>query len=205
VISGVLGRVSGLAFAMYVLVIASQMIFVGYLASKVIPGQKPDFMIEIPPFRIPGIRNIVIKTLYRLRSFLGEAVPLFLLGTFILFVLTHLGILQVLQRLAAPLVVNVLGLPQETTAGFILGFMRRDYGVISIFNALDKVEHGAVAPADLLVALTVMTLFVPCLANFFVMIKEQGLKKAGLMVAFIFPYAFLVGGVLRQVLRYVRI
>jgi len=205
VISGVMGRVSGLAFAMYVLVIASQMLLVGYLASKVIPGEKADFMIEIPPFRVPGIQNIVVKTLYRLHWFLREAVPLFLLGTFILFVLMQLGVLKVLEAGASPLVVGVLGLPKETTAGFILGFLRRDYGVISIFNALDKVGHGAIAPSDLLVALTVMTLFVPCLANFFVMIKEQGMKKAGLMVAFIFPYAFLVGGVLRFALRFVKI
>jgi len=162
-------------------------------------------MIEIPPFRVPGIGNIVIKTFYRLRMFLGEAVPLFLLGTFILFVLTRLGILRVLEAWSAPLVVNALGLPPETTAGFILGFLRRDYGVISIFGALDKVGHGTIAPSDLLVALTVMTLFVPCLANFFVMIKEQGLKRAGLMVAFIFPYAFFVGALLRQMLKFVKI
>ncbi len=203
VISGVLGRVSGAAFAMYVLVIISQLLLVGYLAAKVLPGEQPDFIIEIPPFRVPGVRNIAVKTLYRLHWFLREAVPLFLLGTFILFVLMQLGILGALETAASPLVVGVLDLPKETTAGFILGFLRRDYGVISIFEALDRVEHGNIAPADLLVALTVMTLFVPCLANFFVMIKEQGLRRAGLMVAFIFPYAFLVGGALRQVLRLV--
>jgi ferrous iron transport protein B len=205
VISAVLGSVSGLAFSIYVLVIVSQLLFVGFLASKVIPGAPADFMIEIPPFRVPDVRNIVVKTLYRLHWFLREAVPLFLLGTFILFVLMQLGILRWLETGASPLVVGVLGLPKETTAGFILGFLRRDYGVISIFAALDKVEHGHIAPSDLLVALTVMTLFVPCLANFFVMIKEQGMKRAAAIVAFIFPYAFLVGGLLRQALRFVGI
>lgn len=205
IISAVLGRVSGLAFAIYVLVIVSQMLFVGYLASKIIPGEKPDFLIEIPPVRIPGLMNILVKTLHRLHWFMREAVPLFLLGTFILFVLTKIGLLKVLEAAASPLVVGVLALPHETTAGFLLGFLRRDYGVISIFSALDKVGHGHIPTDDLLVALTVMTLFVPCLASFFVIIKEQGLKRALLMVAFIFLYAFLVGGLLRQALKIIQI
>jgi ferrous iron transport protein B len=47
----------------------------------------------------------------------------------------------------------------------------------------------------------VITLFVPCVANFFVMIKERGIKTALAMVAFIVPFAFAVGAVLNGVLR----
>ena len=47
----------------------------------------------------------------------------------------------------------------------------------------------------------VMTLFVPCIANFFVMIKEQGLRKALAMLAFITPFAVGVGAVVGAGLR----
>jgi ferrous iron transport protein B len=39
-------------------------------------------------------------------------------------------------------------------------------------------------------------LFVPCIAQFSVMVKERGLTTALAMAGFIFPFAFLAGYVL---------
>ncbi len=202
VIAGILGSVSGAHLAIYFLVIFSQMLLVGYLSSKIIKGSGSDFLMEMPPFRRPKITNILMKTYYRTKWFLREAVPLFVLGTFILFIITKLGILTYIQRAAEPVVKHFLGLPVETTQGFILGFLRRDYAVVSIFKALEKDAGNLVInPNQLIVSLVVVTLFVPCLANFFVMIKERGAKTAFLMLAFILPFSFLIGGILRYVLQ----
>ncbi|MDN3514234.1 MAG: ferrous iron transporter B [Candidatus Brocadia sp.] len=202
VIASVLGRVSGIYFAIYVFVIGTQLLFVGYLSSKVLPGAPSDFLMEIPPFRMPKLSNIFIKTFYRISWFLKEAVPLFMLGTLALFVATKLGVLTFVERMGAPITRNFLGLPVEATHGFILGFLRRDYGAVSIFKTLE--EKGGTAgidPKQLLVSLVVITLFIPCLANFLVMIKEQGVKNAFLMFAFILPYSILIGGILRFILQ----
>ena len=206
VIAGILGSVSGAHLAIYFFVIFSQMLLVGYLSSKIIKGTGSDFLMEMPPFRRPKISNILMKTYYRTKWFLKEAVPLFVLGTFILFIITKLGILTYIQRAAEPVVKHFLGLPVETTQGFILGFLRRDYAVVSIFKALEKDAGNLVInPNQLIVSLVVVTLFVPCLANFFVMIKEQGAKIAFLMLAFILPFSFLIGGILRYVLQWLPI
>jgi ferrous iron transport protein B len=204
VISSVLGRISGLYFAIYVFVICLQLLFVGYLSSKILPGTPSEFLMEIPPFRMPKLSNIFIKTFYRVHWFLKEAVPLFMLGTLVLFVATKLGVLSFVERMGAPVTKNFLGLPVETTRGFILGFLRRDYGAVSIFKVLE--EKGMIAgtgidPIQLVVSLVVITLFIPCIANFFVMIKEQGVKNAFLMFAFILPYSILVGGILKIILQ----
>jgi len=50
-----------------------------------------------------------------------------------------------------------------------------------------------------------LTLFIPCIAQFFMMIKERGLRKALWMSAVIFPVAFGVGGVLNFVLKWIGI
>ena len=205
VIANVLASVSGMAFMLYVLMIVAHLLVVGYLASKVLPGEHSDFLLEIPPFRAPMVSNVALKTLYRVHWFIREAVPLFLLGTFMLFVLTKLGLLEILQKLASPVVAGILGLPAAATAGFLLGFLRRDYGVITIFQSLKQSGHGVADPGQLLVALVVITLFVPCIANFFVMIKEQGLKRAMLMVAFIVPVAVFAGAMMRVILMVVPI
>jgi len=202
VISGVLGKISGMYFAIYVFVIGTQLLFVGYLSSKVLPGTPSDFLMEIPPFRMPKLSNIFIKTFYRVHWFLKEAVPLFMLGTLALFVATKLGVLSLIERIGAPVTKNFLGLPVETTHGFILGFLRRDYGAVSIFKVLEeKGGDKGINPEQLLVSLVVITLFIPCLANFLVMIKEQGAKNAFLMFAFILPYSVLIGGILRVILQ----
>lgn len=202
VISSVLGRVSGIYFAIYVFVICTQLLLVGYLSSKVLPGAPSDFLMEIPPFRMPKLSNIFVKTFYRVHWFLKEAVPLFMLGTLALFVATKVGLLSIVEKMGAPITRNFLGLPEETTHGFILGFLRRDYGAVSIFKTLEeKGGSTGIDPKQLLVSLVVITLFIPCLANFLVMIKEQGAKNAFLMFAFIFPYSVLVGGILRVILQ----
>ena len=56
-----------------------------------------------------------------------------------------------------------------------------------------------------MVALTVITLFVPCVANFLVIIKEQGVKRALAILGFVTPFSFLVGGLVNWALRLLNI
>ena len=193
-IAGILTQVSPITVAIYVLTIVSQLFFVGLLASRIIPGQTSDFLLELPPIRLPRPGNVLLKTVFRVRWFLLEAVPLFLLGTAVLFFTTEIGLLRLIERFMSPLVVGVLGLPAETAKGFLLGFLRRDYGSVAIF---DMFRAGAIGTVQVLVALVVITLFVPCLANLLVIIKEQGARKALMIVGFILPYAFVVGAAVR--------
>jgi ferrous iron transport protein B len=198
VMVGMFAKLSFKAVALWGLLIIGSMIFVGVLASKLIPGEKADFILEIPPLRIPTVANILIKTLARLDWFLKEAVPLFLLGTFFLFAFDRLGLLKGIQHLAEPIVVRFLGLPPKTTEIFLLGFLRRDYGAAGLFL---MVQAGELNPVQIVVSLVTITLFVPCLANFFMIIKERGLGQALAMAGFIFPFAFLVGGGLNFLLH----
>ena len=127
-----------------------------------------------------------------------EALPYFLLGTGILAVFSWVGILGLLERLFRPVVVHWLSLPPEATYAFLIGFVRRDYGAAGLF---DLRYDGRLDNLQTVVALITMTLFVPCIANFLVMIKEQGLKRAVAMVAAIIPLAVLTGGAVNWVLR----
>jgi ferrous iron transport protein B len=45
-----------------------------------------------------------------------------------------------------------------------------------------------------------VTLFVPCIANVFMIWKERGTRAAAVTVAAVFATAFLVGGLVRAVL-----
>ncbi|MFB0516885.1 MAG: ferrous iron transport protein B [Candidatus Neomarinimicrobiota bacterium] len=198
VILGMLQGISIGAAAIWLGVVASVIFIVGYLAAKAIPGQSSDFLLEMPPLRKPVIGNIVIKTMARLEWYLREAVPLFFLGTFLLFVIDRLHLLVSIESATAPVVQSFLGLPVEATAAFIMGFLRRDYGAAGLFLLA---RNGQLDTIQILVSLVVITLFMPCIANLFMIIKEHGLRVALGMSAFILPFAILVGGAVNWSLR----
>jgi ferrous iron transport protein B len=172
---------------------------VGALAARVLPGEPSDFILELPPLRAPRLENLALKTLARIEWYLKEVVPLFMLSTAILFALDRLGLLGGIERAMAPLVTGWLGLPPQTAGMFLLGFLRRDYGAAGLF---DLAREGALTPHQILVSLVVVTLFVPCIATVMMMIKEHGWRTAAAISAFVFPFAFLVGGVIHHALRW---
>jgi ferrous iron transport protein B len=82
--------------------------------------------------------------------------------------------------------VSWIGLPREVAVIFLFGFFRRDYGAA-----------GLLANPQLIIAAVTLTLFLPCVAQLSVTIKERGARMAAAMTLFIFPFAFLVGYLLR--------
>jgi len=89
-------------------------------------------------------------------------------------------------------------LPPETAVAFLFGFFRRDYGAAGLY---DLQQNGVLTAAQLVVAAATLTLFIPCIAQFGVMVRERGLKTALAIAGFIFPFAFLAGYLLNQLLR----
>ena len=198
VILGMFARLPALYLFLWIFIVAGILILVGYLASQVIPGEGSDFILEIPPLRIPLISNVIVKTLARIEWYLKEAVPLFILGTLILFALHKTEILTLLERAATPLIVHFLGLPAKVTEAFLIGFLRRDYGAAGLFVLA---KGGQLNSHQILVSLVTITLFIPCIAQFFMMIKERGLRKALVISAVIIPVAFGVGGMVNFLLN----
>ncbi len=198
VILAMLGGLSPLALVLWAAIVLGVLFLVGRLAARVLPGRSGDFVLELPPLRLPRLGNLVVKTLARIEWYLREAVPLFVLGTAILFVADRLRLLGLVERAARPLLTGVLGLPSETATAFVVGFLRRDFGAAGLF---DMARHGRIDAVQSLVAMVTITLFIPCIANFFMIVKERGWKTAVAIAAFVFPFAIAVGAALNVFLR----
>ncbi|GAB4231355.1 MAG: ferrous iron transport protein B [Deltaproteobacteria bacterium] len=199
VILGMLSDTGPAATVTWALLMVAVILAVGFLASKVIPGESSDFILEIPPIRVPRPGNLVVKTMARIEWYLREAVPLFLAGTFLLFVSDRLGWLLWMQKAAEPLVVRMLDLPPKATEAFLIGFLRRDYGAAGLYS---MAKAGMMSRLQVVVSLVTITLFIPCLANLLVIVKEHGGKVAAGMALFIFPFALLVGAAVNLVARW---
>ena len=196
VVLGMLGSVSFSAVLTWALAMVGVLLLAGFLAAKLIPGRRIPLVTELPPMRLPILGNVLKKTGGRLKWYLIEVIPLFLLGTFIMYSLDKTGVLPAIIEAGEPLVSGWLGLPKEASAAFVMGFLRRDFGATGLFTLADKLD-----PIQAVVGMITITLFIPCFASLMMMIKEQGLKTAAIMLGLIVPFAFLIGGLFNLALR----
>jgi ferrous iron transport protein B len=180
------------ALAVWVVFVLLVFLLVGYLTAKLMPGERPSFYMELPPLRSPNWKNVLTKTYTRMQWYLLEVLPLFILASILIWLGNITGAFPKIISWLVP-VVNWIGLPDQAAQAFLFGFFRRDYGAAGLY---DLQQSGALSGAQMVVAAATLTLFVPCIAQFTMMIKERGLKTAIAIAAFIFPFAFGAGYVL---------
>jgi ferrous iron transport protein B len=188
-----------LGLAVWAGVIAAVFLFVGYLVSKLLPGTPPMFYMEVPPLRWPKVSNIFIKTYTRVVWYLKEIVPIFIVASVLIWLGQVTGIFGwCIDVLRYP--VQWMGLPADAASVFLLGFFRRDYGAAGLY---DLNNAGALTGVQLVVASVALTLFLPCIAQLLMNIKERGLKTglliSGITLVFSFGVAFVLNAVLQAV------
>lgn len=170
-------------------VLALVFLLAGFLATRVTPGKPSAFYMEIPPMRLPSIGNVLAKTAARLQWYFFEVFPLFVVASVLIWIgqITHLFDLAL--RFATP-ITQWIGLPKETAVAFMFGFFRRDYGAAGLYSMQDTQQ---LTGNQLFVAAVVLTLFLPCIAQFLIIKKERGLKMALGVAAFTAVFATMVG------------
>ena len=189
------------ALAIWAGVLVLVFLLVGFLAARLLPGDPPRFYMELPPLRLPRIENIFVKTYTRIVWYLKEVIPLFILAS----VLIWLGRLTGLFDLATKALeqpVRWLGLPPESAKIFIFGFFRRDYGAAGLY---DLQKQGVMTGVQLTVAAVTLTLFLPCIAQFVINVKERGIRYGIGISAFILVFSFAIGVGLNALLHALRI
>lgn len=180
----------------FISVMAIIFLFTGYLMAKLMPGEKPVFYMEIPPLRWPKLSNVLTKTYTRVEWYFKEILPLFILASILIWVGKITGIFDlIVSILSYP--VSWIGLPGKASEAFLYGFFRRDFGAAGLY---DLKQTGILSGIPLVVSVVTMALFMPCIAQLTITIKERGMKMALGMSAFIFPFAFFVGGLVNQAL-----
>ncbi len=179
----------------WALIVAGIFLLVGFLAARLIPGEPPTFYIELPPLRLPNLGNVFVKTYTRMEWYFREVFPLFIIASLVIWLGRLTGLFDLaVQALVPP--VRLLGLPDAAAVSFLFGFFRRDYGAAGLYDL-----QASLTGTQLLVSTVTMTIFVPCVAQFSVTVKERGWKTALAIAAFIFPFAFLVGILLNWTLH----
>lgn len=195
----ILAQVSFSAFLVVFGVVFSLTMASGIILNKLMPAETTHFIMEIPPIRIPSLGNVLKQTLYRSQMFLREALPLFILGALGLFFMEKIGALTLVEDMAAPVVQGFLGLPPQFAESLLLGFIRGEAGIAVLKKMVDA---GVMDHLQLVVAMIVTILFIPCVTNFLLIIEEQGTKKAVAIIVSVTACAILAGGIMNYFLRW---
>lgn len=185
---------AGAGFApmlLYIGVILAVLITLGTVLHQLLSGEPAPLLLDLPPMRLPRVRNVFRKTFFRTWSFMKEASGWFFVGALAVGIAQMSGVLAVLVRWLEPLTVRWLKLPAEASGAFIMGVVRRDFGAAGLY-------HMSLSPMQIAVALIVITLFVPCIASLMVMMKERGWKEGLVIWIGTWVVAFSVGGIVSQ-------
>ncbi|MDX2085333.1 MAG: ferrous iron transporter B [Candidatus Melainabacteria bacterium] len=189
VIVGLMAKVGGFGiWLLFLLVLFLVFTVIGSVLQYVLPGQSAPLVLDLPPLRLPNLSNIFKKTWLRSKAFLLDTLPVFIVGSFLVSMLQLTGLFQLLQTMLSPLVASGLRLPSELGQVFIMGMVRRDFGVAGLYSLSD-----GMSPLQILVSLVVITLFVPCIASASVIWKERGPLESSFTLLASWMLAFLVG------------
>lgn len=98
-----------------------------------------------------------------------------------------------LAAVFAPVMQVWLGLPAGATAALLVGFLRKDL-------AVGMLVPLGMTPEQLVIAVTMLTIYFPCVAAFVVLLREMGMRGMLTAAGVMLTAALLVGGALRLVL-----
>ncbi len=125
-----------------------------------------------------------------------EAVPIFIMASFIVFIFERMGGLAVLERALEPVISGFMGLPEKSVQVFIKTIIRRESGAVEIEHLSNTYNN-----VQLVVNLLVMTFITPCMNATIVLFKERGTRTAITILVTIMCYAFFVGSIVNHTCR----
>ncbi len=192
-IFGVLGPFGMGYIAIVFVTLLTVYLSAGLVLNRIMKGISPEICLEIPPYRVPEPGIIAKKTWMRIRAFLMEAIPYLFLGVLLVNVLYIVGFLDWIGALLAPVISGLLGLPPDAVTALLAGFLRKDLAVGMLLPL-------GMTPQQLVIAITVLTIYFPCVATFAVLFRELGIRDLVKATGIMIGVSLLAGTLLRLIL-----
>ncbi len=163
------------AFALYIFnlfVIA----LTGKVLSKMTAENSPGLIMEMPPYRVPTLKNVFGKSWFRVREFVVEAWPILIAGSAVLAILNYFNSADFFNMLVRP-ITWLLGLPAQVGVPLIFGILRKELSLVMLGQALGTSNFSAVLTSEqMLVYATFVMFYLPCLATLAVLKRELGTR-----------------------------
>jgi len=178
------------------LILMAIFVTIGSILNRIVRGETPEIVMEVPPYRLPRISNLAMKTWLRIEQFLLGAIPWVFVGIALVNVLYVLNITTYLSQILGPVMGRWLGLPEEAIYPLIIGFLRKDVATGLLTPLLDK---NIMNLYQAVIAVTILAIYFPCAATFAVFLKELGIKDTIKSTLIMLTVALGVGGLLHLI------
>ena len=183
--------------SLYFLGIAVGILMAILLKSSVFKGEAVPFVMELPNYRLPGLKNVVQLLWEKARDFLQRAFTVIFVATIIIWFLQSFDLRlsltadpqqSILARLAsgiAPLFAPLGFADWRVSTALITGFMAKESVVstLTILYGSSAAFAAALSPAAAAPLLVFCLLYTPCIAAVASVKRELGGKWAFIMVA----------------------
>jgi ferrous iron transport protein B len=182
--------------SLYFLGIAVGILMAILLKSSVFKGEAVPFVMELPNYRLPGLKNVVQLLWEKARDFLQRAFTVIFVATIIIWFLQSFdlrlsltadpqqSILAWLASGIAPLFAPLGFADWRVSTALITGFMAKESVVsLTILYGSSAAFAAALSPAAAAPLLVFCLLYTPCIAAVASVKRELGGKWAFIMVA----------------------
>ncbi|MBP5533436.1 MAG: ferrous iron transport protein B [Lachnospiraceae bacterium] len=189
-------------------------IITAYISKKTIfKGEAVPFVMELPNYRMPGLKNVARLLWDKAKDFLTRAFTVIFVATIVIWFLQSFSfsfslvenskdsMLAVISGFLAPLFIPLGFGDWRVATALITGFMAKE-SVVSTFSVLfgtSEVMLSAISPAAALSLLVFCLLYTPCVAAVASVKRELGRKWAAGIVIFQCSIAWITALVVKLV------
>lgn len=173
------------------------------LLSKILT--KPTGLImDIPTLKLPSVTISLKRTWYKIKDFIRDAIIFLIGGSMVLGWIEYFNIGHYINKVFAPILTYILGLPEQLGSTLVFGFLRKELIIVMANQAMGvtSLSQLPMSQEQIMIFIIFVTLYFPCLATLVVLWKEFDKKTAiaasvfSILVAtfsaFLFKMAFLL-------------
>ena len=200
VILGLVATFVGLEWALFLYLLNLAIILVlGKIGCRALPGEPVGLIMEMPEYKMPMLKNILLEAWRELRSFAYMAFPIIIVSTFLIKLIEMAGWLGAISDLLAPVTVGWLGLPAVVGITLIFGALRKELALIMLAALLGTEAFDTVLTPVQMITFAIVTMFyVPCAATVAALKKEHGWGKALAISGFEVVFAIVLAGLVAR-------
>ncbi len=187
------GHAGLVVFSMYAVGAAVAMLMALAFRKSILRGTSSHFVMELPPYRLPTFRGLLIHVWERGRLFLKKAGTLIFGVVVLIWLVDYFGALEPLGKAIAPLFVPCGFGQWEAAVSLMFGFLAKEV-VVGTMGTLFAAEEGVLgqaiatqlgwSPLAALAFMVFCVLYVPCVATLATIRSETNSWKWPLFTIF---------------------
>ncbi|MCS7232886.1 MAG: ferrous iron transport protein B [Synergistetes bacterium] len=201
IVFGIVGYYAGLRYALGIYLTALLVfIITAKVMGIIIPRDPLPLIEELPRYRKPQIKNLLLKAWIKAEDFVYVAIPLLALGGFLYGILSHFNMIEPIVKPLRFLTVHWLQLPEKTAIPIIYGFIQKDLVPAMLINAMGTIDITLSMSKLQIFTFGLACVFqIPCMIALLMLIRELGIRRALIIEISAFTYGMLLTGIVSRI------